>query len=143
MKEDPATAVPNNWGDPLLCYEFGMRYGIAPEFEYDTLVVPQIMEEYEYETTVGPSATLRTMTGYRFINTAYVGQPCTVSFLLWNHGGDGVETVRAMEGDTVLAEKVMAVNGDSWRVVELDIVFETAGEHTITIGDLSATITVQ
>ena len=143
MEEDPASAIPNNWGDPLVCYEYGMRYGISPDFEYKALIVPQVMEEYQYEATVGPTSMVRTMTGYRFINTATVGEPCTVNFLLWNHGGDGVEVVRAMEGDTVLAEKLMAVNGDSWRVVELDLVFETAGEHTITIGGLSATITVQ
>ena len=45
MKENPAVAVPNNWGDPLLCYEYGMRYGQSPDFEYDTLVLPTVVVE--------------------------------------------------------------------------------------------------
>ena len=135
MKENPAVAVPNNWGDPLLCYEYGMRYGQSPDFEYDTLVLPTVVVETTNEN--GRTSTSSVPT------TATVGEPYTVNFLLWNHGEDGVETVRAMEGETVVAEKLMAVNGGSWRVVSLDLVFEAAGEHTITIGGLSATITVE
>lgn len=144
MKENPEKAVPNNWGDPLLCYEFGMHYGVTSDFEYDTLVVPQTNETYTYMGTRGPSPTLYEMVGNRLVNTvAQVGEPYTVSFLLWNHGGDDVLTVKAYDGDEVIAEKIMAVNGSSWRVVEMELVFDTAGEHVITIGDMSTTIVAE
>ena len=42
----------------------------------------------------------------------------------------------------MIAEKIMAVNGNSWRVVEMEIMLDTAGEHVITVGDLVKTITV-
>ena len=43
----------------------------------------------------------------------------------------------------MIAEKIMAVNGSSWRVVEMELVFDTAGEHVITIGDMSTTIVAE
>ena len=51
--------------------------------------------------------------------------------------------VKAYSGDKVVGEKLMAVNGGSWRVVAMDLVFDTPGEHELTIGDLSATVVVQ
>ena len=36
----------------------------------------------------------------------------------------------------------MAVNGGSWRVVEIGITLDTPGERTITVGDLTRTINV-
>ena len=121
-----------------------MHYGVTSDFEYDTLVVPQTNETYTYMGTRGPSPTLYEMVGNRLVNTvAQVGEPYTVSFLLWNHGGDDVLTVKAYDGDEVIAEKIMAVNGSSWRVVEMELVFDTAGEHVITIGDMSTTIVAE
>lgn len=47
-----------------------------------------------------------------------------------------------MDGDTVLGEKIMAINSGDWRVVELEVVIDQPGEHTITVGTLSKTINI-
>ena len=36
----------------------------------------------------------------------------------------------------------MALAAGSWRVLQMGITFDTAGEHTITIGGLTGTITI-
>jgi len=135
MREDPATAIANNLGDPLLCYEYGMHYGQQPEFQYDTFVLPHGAVEsvnaygkVSYTDTVSP---------------VKAGETFSVSFLLWNHGDDGIENVQLKDGDTVLAEKLVAVNDGSWRVVSFDVTIPEAGVHTLTVGTLSAEITVQ
>lgn len=136
MKEDPSKAIPNNWGDPLLCYEYSMRYGAEPAFEYDTLVLPFTVTQVEQ---MGFRTSVVDKVVYAPVKS---GEPFKASFLLWNHGDDGITTVQAYDGDTLIGEKIMAVNGGSWRVVEMELTLEGAGEHTLTIGDLSATITV-
>ena len=62
--------------------------------------------------------------------------------ILWNQGDDGITTVEAKCDDTVIAEKIMAVNGGSWRVVEMTLTVDQPGEHIITIGDLSKAINI-
>ena len=54
----------------------------------------------------------------------------------------GITTVEAKCDDAVIAQKIMAVNGGSWRVVELTLTVDQPGEHTITVGDLSKTINI-
>ena len=135
MKEHPEVAVPNNWGDPLLCYKYGMRYGSTSEFEYDTLIVPT-----EAVETVG-SFNRKVIKSQQKVMKS--GETFNISFLLWNHGDSGMTTVQVCEGERVLTEKIMAVNGNSWRVVEIPITLEGAGEHVITVGDLTATIVVE
>ena len=136
MKTSENNTTPNNWGDPLLQYQFGMRYGEYPEFVYDTLVLPKVTKEVVTESNGSTS------TSYETADGAQAGVPFTIYFLLWNEGADGVTTVQVKDGDTVIAEKIMAVNGGSWRVVEMEIVLDTAGEHTISVGDLVKTMTV-
>ena len=136
MKTSENNTTPNNWGDPLLQYQFGMRYGEYPEFVYDTLVLPKVTKEVVTESNGSTS------TSYETADGAQAGVPFTIYFLLWNNGADGVTTVQVKDGDTVIAEKLMAVNGGCWRVVEMEIVLDTAGEHTITVGDLVKTITI-
>ncbi len=136
MKTSEYNTVPGNWGDPLLCYEYGMRYGQEPKFTYDTLVLPRV----DKEVTVDNGSSV--MTSVESVVEAKVGVPFPVYFLLWNDGADGVVTVQVKDGETVLAEKIMAVNGGDWRVVEMEITLDTAGEHTITVGNLSKTINI-
>lgn len=135
MRENPAMALPGNWGDPLLAYEYGMRYGAKPVFEYDTLVLPTVQEQ------VTGSFNRKVVKSTQKVMKS--GEEFTISFLLWNKGDDGITTVKVCDGETVLAEKIMAVNGGSWRVVEMTIALEGAGEHHITVGNLTATITVE
>ena len=51
-------------------------------------------------------------------------------------------TVQAKDGDTVVAEKVVGVAENQFRVITMELVLE-AGEHVITVGDMSETIVVE
>ncbi len=138
MKTSETKSVPNNFGDPLLCYEYGMSYGKDPAFKCEALVVPT--EVIVTETTSNG----RTRTSQKTVNLKQKsGEAFTVSFLLWNEGGDGMTDIQLLDGDKVIAEKTMAVNGGSWRVVELDVALEGAGEHVLSVGGLTTTITVE
>ena len=137
MRASETHSTPENYGDPLLCYKYGMRYGEEPAFRYDTLYLPNALLEVTEETSSGTS----TSTQLRTVATA--GEPFTAYVLLWNDGADGVTTVQAYDGDTLIGEKIMAVNGGSWRVIEMELTIDEPGEHTITIGDLTSTLTVQ
>ena len=136
MMTSENNTTPNNWGDPLLQYQFGMRYGEYADFRYDVLVLPKVTKEVTTESNGS------TTTSYESVDGAQAGVPFTIYCLLWNDGEDGVTTVQVKDGDTVIAEKLMAVTGGSWRVVEMEITIDTAGEHTITVGDLVKTMTV-
>ncbi len=136
MKTSENNTTPNNWGDPLLQYQYGMRYGEEPEFVYDTLVLPRVTREITTE------ANGSTRTSSESFIEAKAGEPFTLYTLLWNNGADGMTTVQVKDGEEVIAEKIMAVTGGSWRVVEMTITLDTAGEHTLTVGDLTKTINI-
>ena len=42
----------------------------------------------------------------------------------------------------MIDERMYAVNGGSWRVIKMDVTLEGAGEHLLTVGDLSTVIMV-
>ncbi len=136
MKTSENNTTPNNWGDPMLPYKYGMHYGAEADFVFDTLVLPLMTTESEQESNGSTSTVVQTTIG------AKAGEPFSVYTLLWNNGDDGMITVQAKEGDTVLAEKVMAVCDGSWRVVELTLTIDEPGEHTITVGDLTGTLVI-
>ena len=136
MKTSENNTVPNNWGDPLLQYQYGMRYGAEPEFVYDTLVLPRATHEEVTESNGSTS------TSYNSVIETKAGEAFEAYVLLWNNGDDGMTTVQASCDGEVIAEKIMAVNGGSWRVVELTLTIDEPGEHTITVGDLTKTIQV-
>lgn len=135
-KESDTYTAPNNWGDPLLQYQYGMRYGEEPVFVYDTLVLPRVTKEVQTESSGS------TMTSYESVVECKAGVAFPIYMLLWNNGEDGVITVQAKAGDTVIAEKIMAINGGSWRVVRMDITLDTPGEHAITVGNITKIINV-
>ena len=136
MKTSENNTVPNNWGDPLIQYRYGMRYGAKPEFVYDTLVLPRAIHEVVTES--GGS----TRTSYESVIETKAGEPFTAYVLLWNNGDDGITTVQAKCNDVVIAEKIMAVNGGDWRVVEMTLTIDQPGEHLVTVGDLTKTISI-
>lgn len=136
MKTGEGHTVPNNWGDPLLQYQYGMKYGAAPQFVYDTLVLPRAIHEVVTESNGS------TRTSYESVVESKAGETFKAYTLLWNNGDDGITTVQATCDGEVIARKIMAVNGGSWRVVELDLTISEPGEHTITVGDLSKTINI-
>ena len=136
MEDDPNHASPNNWGDPLIQYQYGMKYGAQPEFVYDALVLPRATHEVTTESNGS------TQTKYESVVETKAGEPFSAYVLLWNNGDDGITTVKALCDGEVIAEKIMAVNGGSWRVLEMTLTVDQPGEHVITIGDLSKTIQI-
>ena len=98
-------------------------------FVYDTLVLPKVTKEVVTESSGSTSVSYETSDG------AKAGVPFSIYTLLWNNGADGVTTVQVKDGDTVIAEKIMAVTGGSWRVVEMEITLDTA-KSTITHAEL-------
>ena len=135
MEDDPNHASPNNWGDPLVTYQFGMSYGQDPDFVYSCLILPTVQVTEEVES--GSSTTTQT-TVY---NQTKAGESFTVYCLLRNNGADGMTTVQAKANGEVVAEKIMTVEGGSWRVVQMDMTLD-AGEYTIEVGDQVGTITI-
>ena len=136
MEDDPNHASPRNWGDPLVSYHYGMRYGQNPEFKYSCLILPQMQETKEVES--GSSTSTQTTVW----NQAKAGEPFTVYCLLRNTGADGLTTAQAKVNGEVVAEKIMTVEGGSWRVVQMDITVDAPGEYTIEIGDAVNTIKI-
>lgn len=136
MEDSEDHASPSNWGDPLITYNFGMSYGQDPDFKYSCLILPTVQEAKEEEDSSGNMQTVIYSS-----QTATAGEPFTVYALLRNNGADGCTVVQAKANGEVVAEKLMTVEGGSWRVVQMDLTLE-AGEYTIEIGDQSGTITV-
>ena len=136
MEDDPNHVSPRNWGDPLVSYHYGMHYGQNPEFKYSCLILPMMQETKEVES--GSSTSTQTTVW----NQAKAGEPFTVYALLRNTGADGITTVQAKANGEVVAEKIMTVEGGSWRVVQMDITLD-AGEYTIDIGGQTGAITIE
>ena len=138
LAQDP-TNITSNWGDSLLCYQYGMRYGSAPSFRYTSLFAPEktVVTE-EYNESMGS-----TMTSTEVVKSAKAGEPFHIYFLIWNDGDDGIDTVQAFDGDTLIAEKIYAVNGGSWRVAQMTLTISEPGEHTLRVGDKEVQIVIE
>ncbi len=137
--EDPNN-VPVNYGDPLFCTQYGMRYGETSEIEYRALTLPVQYDRVETSTDYG-SFVYKQVT----INKTYnvkAGEPFQVYCLVFNHGNDDVENVSLYDGETLVAEKLLPINGESWRIAGFEITLEQPGEHTLRIGDLTGAVTV-
>ena len=129
MEDDPNHASPSNWGDPLVTYQYGMSYGKDPEFKYSCLILPIAQETVEVES--GSSTTTQTTVW----NQAKAGEPFTIYCLLRNNGADGITTAVAKVNGEPVAQKIMTVEGGSWRVVQIDITVDAPGDYTIELGD--------
>jgi beta-glucosidase len=136
MADKENHASPNNWGDPLVQALYGMKYGEDPEFVYSCLILPQNVIQEETESR--GSKVIRSTV----VDQAKAGEPFTVYCLLNNYGADGITTVQAKANGEVVAEKIITVCADSWRVVQLDLTLE-AGEYTIDIGGQSGNLIVE
>ena len=137
MEDDPNHASPNNYGDPLVIYKYGIRYGEAGDFDYSCPILPAVYAEVQSTDRRGNPITVIEGTV-----SAKAGEEFNVYCLLRNNGGDDLTYVQVKDGDNVLAEKLYTVEGGSWRVVEIPVTIETAGEYTLTVGDQYATITI-
>ncbi len=136
-KENPTIDMPNNLGDVLWTTDYGMSYSDPAEIELSLLSVPQTTEEREIETNRGINL------GIVAVNAnQQAGVPFEINFVAKNNGGDGHVTVQVLDGDTVVAEKFVALDADQFRVITVELTLE-AGEHVITVGDMSETIIVE
>lgn len=136
-KENPTIDMPNNLGDVLYTTEFGMSYANPAEIELSLLTVPEVGESVSTENNGRTSTTIEVSNAVQ-----KAGEPFEVYFVAKNNGGDGHVTAQIMEGDTVLAEKFVAVDGGQFRVITMELTLD-AGEHTISLGDMSTTIVVE
>lgn len=135
-KENPAVNMPNNLGDVLWTTDYGMSYSNPADIQLSLLTVPQTTEEQEVESMFGTSIKTVAVTAQQ-----QAGVPFEVSFVAKNNGGDGHVTVQVMDGESVAAEKFVALDEGQFRVITVELTLE-AGEHTITVGDMSQTVTV-
>ena len=141
MEDDTENhASPNNWGDPLIQAFYGMSYGQQPEFKYSCLILPMSTEVVTETVESGGSTSERTTA--QTINKATVGEPFTAYVLLRNNGADGITTVNAYVDGELAAQKIYTCCGGSWRVVQIDLTIDEAGDHEIMVGDQVATLTV-
>lgn len=93
----------------------------------------------EQESTNSRGQTVKSVVG---TVSAKAGEEFMVYCLLRNNGADDLTYVQVKDGDEVVAEKLYTVCGGSWRVVEIPVTIATPGEHTITVGTQSGTITI-
>lgn len=114
-----------------------MRYGQKGDFQYSCLILPSVYAEQE--TTNSRGQTVKSVVG---TVSAKAGEEFMVYCLLRNNGADDLTYVQVKDGDEVVAEKLYTVCGGSWRVVEIPVTIATPGEHTITVGTQSGTITI-
>ncbi len=136
-KENPNIDMPNNLGDVMYTTEFGISYSKPADIVLSLFTVPQVGESVTTETNG------RTSTSIVVSNAVQqAGVPFEVYFVAKNNAGDGHVTAQIKEGDTILAEKFVAVDAGQFRVITMEITLE-AGEHVITLGDMSTTIVVE
>lgn len=136
-KENPNIVMPNNLGDVLYTTNFGMSYANPADIQLSLLTAPEVGEAVTTENNG------RTSTSIEVSNAKQkAGVPFEVYFVAQNNGGDGHVTAQIMEGDTVLAEKFVALDAGQFRVITMELTLD-AGEHTISLGDMTTTIVVE
>ncbi len=135
-KENPAIEMPNNLGDVLYTDSYGIRYSNPAAIELSMLTVPQVVVTEEYEAN-GSMSTRKSL-----YNVISAGDPFEVNFVAKNNGGAGSIDVEVLVDGEVAAEKFVGVAEGQFRVISVELVLE-AGEHVITVGDMSTTVTIE
>ena len=136
-KENPHIDMPNNLGDVLYTDSYGIRYSAPADIELSLLTVPQKVTSEEYTDRRGNLATR-----YVASNGADAGVPFEVNFVAKNNGGAGSLDAEILVDGEVAATKFIGVAEGQFRVISVTLTLE-AGEHTISVGDLTTTITVE
>ena len=130
--------MPNNLGDVIVTTDYGMSYSNPADIQLSLLTVPKMVQSVEEEMSNGSISTKVSA-----VNASLkAGEPFEINFVAENKGGSGLATVQVMDGDTVVAEKLVGLTEGQFRVVTMNITLE-AGEHTITVGDMSENIVVE
>lgn len=116
---------------------FGMSYANPADIQLSLLTASEVGEAVTTENNG------RTSTSIVVSNAKQkAGVPFEVYFVAQTNGGDGHVTAQIMEGDTVLAEKFVALDAGQFRVITMELTLD-AGEHTISLGDMTTTIVVE
>ena len=136
-KENPNIVMPNNLGDVLYTTNFGMSYANPADIQLSLLTAPEVGEAVTTENNGWTSTSIVVSNAKQ-----KAGVPFEVYFVAQNNGGDGHVTAQIMEGDTVLAEKFVALDAGQFRVITMELTLD-AGEHTISLGDMTTTIVVE
>lgn len=137
-KANPTIVMPNNLGDVMFTTDYGMSYSKAADIELSLLTVPQ---KSETETTESNGRVRTTITKHNM--TQKVGEAFEINFVAKNNGeGDGYVTAQVKDGENVIAEKFVALDAGQFRVITIELTLE-AGEHVISVGDMSTTIVVE
>lgn len=126
VRNNPVAAIPNNLGDVLYTSNFGMQYDKAADINANTLVLPREIVD-----------------GNSVVATQKSGEPFAIRFVLQNDGADGYVNADVYDGENVVASKFMALEGNQFRVVTIEVTLEGAGEHNISVCGLNATVTVE
>ena len=136
-KQNPEIDMPNNLGDVIVTTDYGISYSNPANIELSLLTVPQTTVTEEVDT--GSSTSTQTSV----VNASpKAGEPFEIHFVANNNGGAGMITVQVKDGDTVVAEKLVGVAENQFRVITMELALD-AGEHVITVGDMSETIVVE
>lgn len=134
IRNQPDILVPNNLGDSLYSSDFGMTYGTVADFDINTLVLPR---EVASQTDASGNEASVAQT-----KVQKAGEAFPVMFIVQNNGTDATAVIDIYDGDTVIASKFVALDEGQFRVVSIDVTLE-AGEHTISVGGTSKTVTVE
>ena len=136
-KENPTIDMPTNLGDVVWTANFGMGYSAASDIELSLLTVPQ------EAITTQTESNGRVRTSVDVHNAKQkAGVPFEINFVAKNNGADGHVTVQVLDNDSAVAEKFIALDEGQFRVITMELTLD-AGEHVVTVGDLSTAITVE
>ena len=137
-KANPTIVMPNNLGDVMFTTDYGMSYSKPADIELSLLTVPQKSETVTTETNGRVRTTVTVSNAPQ-----KAGVPFELNFVAQNNGeGDGHITAQVKDGDSVIAEKFVALDAGQFRVFTIELTLE-AGEHVISVGDMSTTIVVE
>ena len=137
VRENPNMVLYNNLGNVLCTTNYGMTYGEEADIVLDTFVVPQVLQVSEVESS--GSISLQTS----IVNASpKAGEAFEINFLATNKGADGHVTAQVLDNGKLIAEKFIALDAGQFRVITIEIALD-AGEHVISVGDMSATIVVE
>lgn len=139
MRQNPETMLPTNLGDVLFPADFGMRYGQAADIDLNTLVMEQYLVEQEVENPWGGTSIQRTCVNV----PAKSGEPFNVYLIANNYGADGNVVAEVVDNGEVVASQLVSVEGGSFAIVTIPVVLEGEGEHTISVGENTLTVTVE
>lgn len=139
VRQNPTAELPSNLGNVLYPADFGMSYSETPDININTLVMDQEVVTTEQENAwTGEMEEVKSAVN----KTVASGETFKIYMIADNNGGDGNTTVEAYEGDTLLNSQLVSVQKESFAVVTMEITLEGAGEHVITVGDNTLTVTV-